>query len=191
MIFQGFDVDVLRKRVNRIAQSLQKRLQAEPGLTLKTTSRQMEPVWEYPKNAPRQRNGWRLVQSESAVSNDLSKVGDWVDSIEKAGAQMTNLEFRVSRQTRAAAEEDLRLQAIASFRLKAGSIAAGLDASSFRIVRLNTNSQSPRSQSYGRELAASSRLSDSPPPALSAGTGFLQVTVQGEIETPLQEYPVD
>jgi predicted secreted protein len=187
---EGPRADALRQKVNHISQVVSERLGREKGLVQQTTGRRMEPVWHYDSASRKQiRDGWRLVQSEQVTSTQLDAVPDWLDAIEQAGAHMDGLTFCVSRQAQHAAQDRLRLQAVAEFRARAAATAKALGAVSFRILRLNTNAIMPRpilQPMMGMAMAAKAQAE----PALEGGQGRITVTVSGEILLPEKDYPV-
>jgi len=185
---EGVDAAKVRGYVNRVSKSVQQRLKQERGLALKTISRNMQPVWKYPKNSQRIRTGWRMTQTGQIRTKRMDHVSDWLDAIEGAGAHLSGLNFRISDSASKQGQDALRLQAIASFRAKAAVIAHGLNAASFRIIRLNTSSASPRPLVYRGEMAMMAKAA-ADAPALSAGEGKLSVTVSGEIEVPFTDFP--
>jgi len=187
---EGKDANTLRQQVNRITTAIQKRLQSEKGVKLKTTGRNMQPVWHYPKNQPRSRSGWRLTQSEQISSSNLDAVPEWLEAIEHEGALLSTLQFRVSNKSSLKAQESLRLQAIEAFRLKAASLANGLSAQSFRIISLNSSSQAPQPVLYRAEMAMMAKSTDTAPPSLSAGESSVKITVNGVIEVPFRDFKV-
>jgi len=187
---EGKDAQNIRQQVNQITAKIQKRLTKELGLKLKTTSRNMQPLWHHPKNQPRVRTGWRMIQSEEITSSNLDAVPHWLDAIESEGAHLSSLQFRLSRERSGQTRDALRLQAIKTFRSKAAVIAKGLDAKSFRIIHLNSSSQAPRPVLYRSEMAMLAKSADVSAPALSAGEGHLQITVTGEIEVPFTDFPL-
>jgi predicted secreted protein len=186
---EGPKADALRRTVNRISRMVSERLRREKHVVQRTTGRRMEPVWHYDNVSHRQiRDGWRLVQSERVTSTELDAVPDWVDAIEQAGAHLDGLAFRVSRQAEHAARDRLRMQAVAAFRARAALTAKALDASSFRILRLNTNDTMPRpiQPVMGMAMAAKAQAA----PALEAGQSRITVRVSGDILLPEKDYPV-
>ncbi len=187
---QGKDADAVRSYVNKVSGAIEQRLKQEADVKLKTLSRNMQPVWKYVKNSPRVRVGWQMTQSGQISTTNLKAVPKWLDAIESAGAHLSNLNFRVSDAISKQAMESLRRQAIANFRSKAAGMAKGLDAESFRIIRLNTSGQAPQPRIYRAEMAMMAKASaDNAQPALSAGENKITVTVSGEIEVPFIDYP--
>jgi len=178
----------VRQYVNRVSGAIQQRLKKQPGVTLKTIGRTMQPVWEQPQNRKRVRSGWRMTQTGQVVSQKLDAVPGWLDVIERAGAHLSGLQFRLSSQAARKAQDRLRLQAIALFRRKAAVIAKGLDAKHFRIIRLNAAAQVPQPVAYRADAmwAASAAAA----PSLSAGKGKIRVNIDGEIEVPFTDFPV-
>jgi len=186
---EGKNADQIRTYVNKVSDSIGKRLSREKGVKYKTTGRNMQPVWQHPKNSPRIRTSWKMTQSGQIISTNLDAVPGWLDAIEADGANLSNLEFRISSSESKKAQEQLRLQAINLFRNKAEVIAKGLSARSFRIIRLNTSSQSSRPVMYRAEMAMMAKAADAAPPALSSGEGKIGITVSGEIEVPFTDFP--
>lgn len=178
----------LRQQVNRVSARIKQRLENESGVKLTTTSRRLEPVWEYHQTTrKRERAGWRMVQTGMITSTKLDAVPNWLDDIEQAGAQLSGLQFRVSSPTMNDAQDALQLQAIRKFRHKAGDIAKGLDAKSFRVIDLQTNANRPVYPVRGMAMMASKAEAA---PALSSGESKVSVTVSGEIELPFRDFPV-
>jgi len=186
----GKDAGAVRQYVNQVSSAVQKRLKQEPGVKLKTISRSMQPVWQYPKNRQRVRTGWRMTQTGQVVSNKLDAVPNWLDAIESAGANLSGLQFLISSTASKRAQNQLRLQAISLFRQKAGVIAKGLSAGTFRIIQLNTSSRTPRPVMYRAEMAMMAKSADAAPPSLSAGEGKISVSVSGSIQVPFTDFPV-
>jgi len=189
----GTHANALRKKVNTMSQLIHQQLKGAKGVKQTTVSRRMEMLWRYDKIKSRQiRDGWKLVQQEQLISNNLAAVPDWVDNIEKAGAHLNGLSFRISDASMKAAQNSLRLQAIQIFRHKASNIAKALDATSFSIVRLQTGVQRPRPIRQDMPMMAmmKSESTGSPAPSLHAGEGKVSVTVSGNIALPFKVYTV-
>jgi len=186
---EGKNAAAVREYVNRVSSAVHHRLTSEQGLQLKTLSRTMQPQWRYPKNSARVRSSWRMTQSEQVVSHNLDAVSTWLDVIEANGAHLSGLQFRISSSTSIKAQEQLRLQAIAAFRKKAAVIARGLSAPYFRIIQLNTSSQSPQPAIYRGKMAMMARSADAAPPSLSGGEGKIRVSINGSIEVPFTDFP--
>lgn len=189
----GKHANTLRKKVNSISKLIHQQLKGAKDVKQTTVSRRMEMLWRYDKMKSRQvRDGWRLVQQEQLISSNLAAVPEWVDGIEKAGAHLNALSFRISDASMKAAQNSLRLQAIQVFRNKATRIAKALDAKSFSIVRLQTGLQRPHPIRQAMPMMAmmKSESAASPPPSLNAGEGKVSVTVSGNIALPFRSYVV-
>jgi len=184
------DAKSVRQYVNRVSGLIQKRLKDVDGVTLKTTGRNMQPVWQHRPNKPRERTGWRMTQTGQVISKKLDAVPDWLAAIEDAGAHLSGLQFRISAATSQEVQGRLLLQAIAIFREKASVIASGIGASSFKVIRLNTASQTPRSPMYASDMPMMARsMKSAAAPALSAGKSLVKINISGEIETPFVDFP--
>jgi predicted secreted protein len=183
---EGRKAAALGARVNRISQAVSKRLAREKGVHLATTGRSLEPRWHLDNASHRQvRDGWRMVQNGRATSRDLDAVAAWVDAIELAGAHLDGLRFRISASALQAAENRLRMRAIARFRAQAAATAKALDATSFRILRISTDHSAP-----GPMPMMAMARGAAPVPALAAGQGRVTVGVSGTILLPERDYPV-
>ncbi len=179
---RGKKLDALRKRVNQVSASIKKSLTKEKGVKLKTSSRSVDPIWK-PNQYNRVRDGWSVVQTGIVTSQDLDAVPRWLDVIEKAGAKLQSLSFRISDGLRRTTQERLRLQAIKQFRSKSMTIAKALDAKAFHIRHLNTGSSySPQPMYRGEMMMAKSMAADAAAPALSSGDSRISVSVNGDIE---------
>jgi uncharacterized protein YggE len=185
----GTSPDKLRKAVNSISQTVQARLKKEQGLKQTTLGRRLEILRRYDKvNRKQVREGWKLVQREQLRSKALDRVPGWVDAIEKAGAHLDSLSFRISDRASTAAQSRLRLQAVKQFREKAATMARALDAASFRVLSLQTSNRQPVYPM--RTEMAMMKVAGDAAPALNAGEGKISVTVSGVIEVPFRDFPV-
>jgi|GEM_PF-6557942 len=187
---EGKEASPLRTEVNRMAQAIRQALAMQPELTQRTLDRQLSPVWDYSRGNGR-RNGWELVQREEVVSRRLDEVAAWVEAIEAAGGGLESVQFRIATPTRLAAEQRLRMAALTQFRQRAGEMAAGLQAPSFRILSVQTDMNAPPPPMLMRERAMPMvAMADSAPaPKMEAGVSELQVVVSGSIELPPHDFP--
>jgi predicted secreted protein len=189
----GKNANALRKKVNSMSQRIHQQLKGEKNIKQTTLSRRMEMLWRYDKLKSRQvRDGWKLVQVEQLVSTNLDAVPNWVDNIEKAGAHLNNLNFRISDASMKATQHSLRLQAIQAFRHKAKTFANALDATSFHILNLQTSHRQPvyRMNRAMPEMAMMSKSAGAPAPSLNAGEGKISVTISGNISLPFKSYGI-
>lgn len=186
----GKHAKALRKKVNDMGQLIQQQLKSEKGIKQTTLSRRMEILWRYDKVNSRQvRDGWKLVQIEQLISNHLERVPYWVDGIEKAGAHLNHLSFRISDSSMKTAQNNLRLQAIQAFRDKANTFSKALGATSFHIINLQTSQQQPvYPMRQARPVMALMRKPEASPPTLNKGEGKISVTVSGNIALPFKSY---
>ncbi|MBL4774658.1 MAG: SIMPL domain-containing protein [Mariprofundus sp.] len=186
---EGTNTDVIRQYVNQVSAAIQKRLDKESGLKLKTINRQMQPIWQHVANKPRQRTGWRMIQTAQVVSHNLDAIPAWLQAIESEGAHLSSLQFRISSDKAKKVQARLRLQAITLFRNKAAMMAQGLGAKSFKVIHLNSSRQAPRALRYQGEIAMMNKSAALTVPSLVSGEGKMSLTMQGEIETPFIDFP--
>lgn len=179
---RGGNARVLRQKVNAIAQKIEARLKSEK-VKHKTTSRRLSPVSSDGVFSTRE---WEMLQSGEIKTGDLEAVSGWLGDIEATGAKLNHLQFKVSDTAHKRIEERLKLEAIASFRSKAATIAKGLSGKSFKIIQLNTSGSAPV-MAYRQEKSYSMISSA---PQLSAGESTIKVNVSGTIEVPFKSFPV-
>ncbi|MDX8411441.1 MAG: SIMPL domain-containing protein [Mariprofundaceae bacterium] len=184
IIAEGALPKSLQREVNRISQTVDQRLSAEQ-LELKTTDRRMAPQWDRQHN---RRIGWRLEQTAEATSQDLDAVPEWVQAIEKLGVKLQSVRYRVSSKASRAMQDELRMQAVASFRAKAAAMAKALSARSYRIVSVQTTHSQPVYPARKNMVMGLAMEADGPP-GMQAGESRISASVSGEIELPSRDFP--
>jgi len=187
---KGSDTNKLRKQVDFISAAISKRMKKERGAKIITTGRRVDPVWENRPGYKRERTGWYMIQSGRITSTRLDAVSDWLEEIEQLGAHLQGLQFRVSHQLLLATQEKLRLQAVERFKAKAETIARGLEASSFRIARLQTDNHQPVYPMRRDRAFAMAESVKASTPTLESGESRVAVTVHGEIELEKRDFLV-
>lgn len=185
---EGKSAERLRAEVNAIAAKIESRLKKEEGLVRETTDRRMEPVWKSDKNRRQYRSGWRLVQGEQIKTMKLDRIPGWLDDIEAAGAKVDGIGFRVSSKRAEAVRSELLLLAVAKFRNRAQALAKGLDARSYRVMRLQTGSGHFPVAKMERSDVMMFAEREAAEPSLSSGQGNISVTVSGEIEVAFRDF---
>jgi len=185
---KGNSAKKLRQQVDEIAAKVTARLKKEK-VKHETTNRSLNPVWDSGFFSTK---SWELVQSGRIETQDIDAVPGWLADIEAAGVKLSGLQFQVSDKLRQKVEERLRAQAIADFRAKAGDIAKGLSAASFKIIDMNTSSvgvpgpMRRTAMMEGNIAVSKSRVA----PSLSGGESRIQVSISGTIEAPFRDFPV-
>ncbi len=128
------------------------------------------------------------MQREQVTTRRLDAAADWIDAIEKQGAHLDSLSFRISEGASNAAKKSLSLQAVKNFRAKAATLAKALEAPSFRIVTLETSSQQPV-YPMQREMGLM-KASAAAAPSLNSGEGKIAVHISGQIRLPPRDFGV-
>jgi predicted secreted protein len=182
---RGSNGKMLQQKVNALAQKIETRLKSEK-VKHKTTGRQLSPVSSDGVFSTRE---WEMVQSGEIRTEELEAVSGWLADIEATGAKLTHLQFKVSDAAYKKIEERLKLKAIASFRIKAATIAKGLSSKSFKIILLNTSGSAPV-MAYRQEKSYSMLSKASSAPQMSAGESTIKVSVSGTIEVPFKSFSV-
>ncbi len=185
---KGNNADQLRKKVDGIAAKVTARLKKEK-VKHETTNRSLNPVWD---SGVFTTKSWQLVQSGQIKTQDIDAVPGWMADIEAAGVKLNGLQFQVSDKLRKQIEDRLRTEAIRSFRAKAGNIAEGLSAKSFRIIDMQTHSGGgPAPMRRVAMMEDSFAVSKSRvAPSLAGGESRIQINVSGIIEVPFRDFPV-
>jgi predicted secreted protein len=182
---KGSNPKKLQQKVNATVAGIEVRLKQEK-VKHKTTSRRLSPVSSDGVFSTRE---WEMTQSGEIRTGHPDAVSNWLADIEASGAKLNHLQFRISDSSRKKVEAKLRLSAIKAFRSKAATIARGLSAKSFKIIRLNTVTRAPVT-AYRQQARAVKASGYSSAPQLSAGESKIVVTVSGSIEVPFKSFPV-
>lgn len=181
----GTSAKKLRLQVNQITARLEKRLKDEQ-VKHNTTGRSLRPdrekgVFNYRK--------WRLNQSGQISTNDLDNISGWLADIEAMGVKLNQLSFRLSSEKMSQLHNELRLEALRKFRDQAEVLSRGVDASSFRIIRIQTSGNSPRHFSR-QPMMAEMSVANNAAPVMASGESKYTFTVSGEIEVEFTDFPV-
>jgi len=186
---RGQNTKKMRNQVNRISLQISQRMEREQSVTLATTNRRTDPVYEKGLY-PQQRVAWVVSQSIRITSTDLDALPTWLDAIEKIGAKLQGLRFKISNTLRQDTENSLRMQAIKNFRRKAATVAQALSAKSFKILHLQTDETRPLYTV--QRTHAIPMLSDATntPPSMHAGKSRITISVNGEIEIAKKSFAV-
>ncbi len=186
---KGDSAKLLRKKVDGIAAKVSERLKKEK-VKHETTNRSLNPVWD---SGVFTTKSWQLVQAGQIKTQDIDAVPGWMADIEAAGVKLNGLQFQVSDKLRKQIEDRLRTEAIRNFRAKAGNIAEGLTAKSFRIIDMQTNASGMPGPMRGvamMEDGFSSVSKSRVAPSLAGGESRIQVNVSGVVEVPFKDFPV-
>jgi len=187
---RGQKLDALHQRVNQMSATIKKSLSKEKDVSLKTSSRRVDPIWQKGSYQIK-REGWLVVQSGTITSKKLDDVPRWLDTIERVGAKLQGLSFRISDSVRLATQEDLRIQAIHQFQAKANTVVNALGATYFQILHLNTGGSTPSQPMFRQERAYMSKaMATDSTPALSSGESRISVSVSGDIEVEKKRFNV-
>ena len=127
--------------------------------------------------------GWRVSQQLRLRSENAGALGELIGRLQERLA-VRSLDYRLSPDKRSAAERQLVVEAIASFKRRAGLVAEQFGRPDYRVVDLqvNTGSEPVRMRSV-RAAAMSAEAAVAP--VLEAGTQRVEVHVSGTIELAL------
>jgi len=171
---EGQDPASLAAQVNRAIAAGAERAKRVPGVKVQTLDYRTTPV--YRKEVL---SGWRVRQSIRLESPDTAALSRLIGDLQSS-LQVQSIDYRISEERRARAEDGLVKEALAAFGHRANLVAAALGRQGYRLVTLNVVTQGrPPIQPMRMRLMAAQAV---PPPALEPGTQQLEVSVNGTIE---------
>ena len=148
------------------------------GVRVRSGSNQTYPV--YSKGNVQQ--GWRGRAEIRIDSKDFAAASELIAKLQ-AGMQLGGLNFSVSPEARRQAENELMVEAIAAFKLRAEVVRGALAGRSYKIQRLSLNSghpaPPPRMATARAFAAAAPELAV---PDLEGGVSLITVTAAGAVE---------
>lgn len=126
---------------------------------------------------------WRARSEISVEGEDFARMADAIGRLQ-AGMQLGSVEFSVSPQARAKAEDALTQSAIQEFLRKAENVARGFQGKRFEVLEAQVSADGgyyppPRPMAMMKSTAEGVSA-----PALEAGTTRITVTVTGAILVP-------
>lgn len=122
--------------------------------------------------------GWRMRSELHLESRDAAALGALVGQLQ-ATLAVSDIGFAPSPESRRKVEDDTALDAIRTFREKAGRYAGALKRP-YRIRSLNIHGGAVPPAPTFRAMA--SATADSAPMPIEAGESIIQITVEGQIE---------
>ena len=151
---------------------------AQPEVQVQTLDYSTAPVYE------KQRlTGWRVSQQLRLRSENAGALSELIGQLQERLAARS-IEYQLSPEKRSAAERQLVVEAIASFKRRARLVAEQFERPDYRLVELqvSTGSEPIRMRSV-RAAAMSAEAAVAP--VLEAGTQRVEVHVSGTIELAL------
>jgi predicted secreted protein len=165
----------LADRINHTMDWALKTAKAQPEIEVHTGGYRSFPVYSKEKI-----QRWRGTQELILEGTDFAALGGLIGRLQER-LQVASIDFSVSPARRAAAEDELIVQALDAFKRRAVLVRKNLAAKGYRIVDVSISTDG--GQLVPIMMRAASLTSTSPaPPALEAGTSTLRVSVSGVIE---------
>ena len=146
------------------------------GIKVQTTQYNTSPI--YTKNVI---SGWRARQSIRLESADADGLSDLIGVLQER-LSIGSVNYAVSKSARDRAEESLITEALAQFRRRAELVTRDLSRSTYRIVRVDVNTQGGRPVPVAYATRGVAAMDESASPAIEAGVQTLRVNVSGTIE---------
>jgi predicted secreted protein len=167
----------------QLKQALESALQqlrplAQPGqLEVRTGNFNLFP--QYDRN--RRITGWQGTAELVLEGRDFARIAAAAGKVQTL--TMAGVQFSLSRESRARAQDEAQAQAITRFRAQAGDIAKGFgfNAYSLREVSVNANDQGYAPRPRVMAMQAKGAMEDAPVP-LEAGKSAVVVTVSGSVQ---------
>ncbi len=127
--------------------------------------------------------GWRVSQQLRLRSENAGALGELIGQLQERLA-VRSIDYRLSPDKRSSAERQLVVEAIASFKRRAGLVAEQFERPDYRLVDLQVSTGSePIRMRSARAVAMSAEATVAP--VLEAGTQRVEVHVSGTIELTL------
>jgi predicted secreted protein len=178
---EGSDLPRLADAVNqRISQAITQIKQVD-GIQLQTQDYQTYPTYHQQKVT-----GWRVRQTLRIRSRDAAKLSQLLSELQSSLA-LESLQYSVSPERRAAAEEQLIGEAIGSFQQRAKLVTQHLGRSDYRLVEMQINTSDQPVQPVRMRASMMTLESSVSPPSLEAGSQTIRVDVSGSIELQVKQ----
>jgi len=135
------------------------------------------------QNQNRRITGWRARQSLRLESTDSESITKLLGQLQQR-LGVESVQYTVSKQARAAAEDDLITRGIAAFQARADLIASASKRSGYRLARMDVGNSAhhrPTMQMRGAAMMESAAAVRSAP-SIEAGEQTLTVNVSGTVE---------
>lgn len=126
-------------------------------------------------------HSWQVTQTLKLSSQDFEQLGKLVAKVNEL-ADVQSMQFTVSDTKFEQVQDELTLKAIDKFRSKADNITQRFGKANYVIISVNigNNYRSPRPMMSRGVMKA--QAAEAAPPALSAGTNKVTVSINGSIE---------
>jgi len=178
---EGSDLPSLADEVNqRITQAVRWIKQVD-GIQLQTQGYQTYPTYHQQRVT-----GWRVRQTLRIRSQDASKLSQLLSELQSSLA-LESLQYSVSPEHRAAAEEKLIGEAITSFQQRAAQVTQHLGRSNYRLVEMQINTSGQPVKPLRVRASMMAMEASVAPPSLEAGSQTIQVDVSGSIEMQVKQ----
>ena len=170
----------IAQRVNAIMADAVAMAKEHAKVTVRSGNSRTWPIYgNKPKNGQSPViEGWRMRSELHLESRDAAALGALVGQLQ-ATLAVSDIGFAPSPESRRKVEDDTALDAIRTFREKAGRYAGALKRT-YRIRTLNIHGGAVPPAPTFRAMA--SATADSAPMPIEAGESMIQVTVEGQIE---------
>ena len=166
-------------QVNRDIRWALERAESTRGISAQTLQYSSFPV--YSDN--RRIIGWQARQSLRLESRDSERLSELVGELQSRVA-VQSISYQVSREARAAADDELIGEALETFNRRARLVADRLGRPGYRIVRLdiNTGGGVPTPVAFRSAMADEVAVAAAAAPSFEAGTQTVSVSVFGTVE---------
>jgi predicted secreted protein len=177
--FQDKQPNLVAQQVNSAINNALKIAAAFSDVKVSSGNQSTRPV--YGKN--NQVDAWRGHAEIRLESRDFKAAGELIMRLQQQ-MQIASIQFTVAPDTHAQIENELIIEAIKKFQVRASAIRTAMGASSYKIVNLSINNGGGMPVPYPKLLMRGAIAMDTsiPAPEFAAGDSRMEVKVSGMIE---------
>jgi predicted secreted protein len=174
---EGSDAAELAARVNRRMAAALELSKQQAELQVASGAYTTQPVYDRNRIVR-----WRASQDLVVESASVDQITEHVGKLQAQGLLLRGITFSVSPETKKRVEEELIVEALSSFRERAGMIARGLGRRGWNLMSLTVGeSGQPPPMPYARTMAMEA-ADASVPPAFASGKSTLRIAIDGTVE---------
>jgi predicted secreted protein len=175
---EGSDAAALAARVNRRMAEALALAKQNAELQVSSGAYQTQPVYDRGKIVR-----WRASQDLVIESASVDPITDLVGRLQAQGLLLRGVAFSVSPETKKRVEDELIVEALSTFRERAGLIARGLGRRGWNLMSLAIGEPGMPVPYLARGAPMAMEASaDAPAPAFESGRSTLRVSIDATVE---------
>lgn len=178
VVAEGKDPAEVASAVNRQMASALGTAKSTKGVDVESGAYVTQPVYDAGRVVR-----WRARQELRIESGNVDRLAKLIGKLQSESVLLSNIDFSVKPETRAALEDELIAEALEAFRSRATLIAKGLGEKSWALISLSVGHSGGQPRMvHMRADSNMMSMSKAAPPALEAGTSEIRVSINGEVE---------